>query len=421
MNLLIKQAQIIDPASKFNNQLKDILIENGQVKLMEDKIIAKNSEVFEAENLHIAPGFFDIGTHTCDPGFEFREDIATASKAASAGGFTGMAVLPNNNPVADNKSAIEYILQQGKNNLVEIFPFGSISPKAKGETLAELYDMYQNGALGFTDGLNAMQHSGVLLRALRYVLPFNGLILQQPNDEKLSEHGVMNESEAAVKLGMFSIPQIAEAAMVQRDLFLCEYTNSRIHFFNITTEQSLDLLKNAKAKAIKVTAGISPMYLLLDDSMLEDFNTNLKLMPPLRSKSEQEILKKAIKENVLDVICSWHQPRDTEEKQVEFDHALFGAINLQTCFAALNTAMFGEISLQQMISLLSINPRKILKLNVPTVAENQIANFTLFNPSAEFIFEEKNILSKSKNSPFIGMKLKGKILGVIHQQQFHKN
>ena len=420
MNLLIKQAVVIDPTSKYNNQTKDILIENGIIKKVEDKISVKNVEVFEADNLHIAPGFFDIGTHTCDPGLEFREDLATATKAASAGGFTGVAVLPNNNPIADNKSAIEYILQQNKNKLVAVFPMGAISPKAKGETLAELQDMHQSGAVGFTDGLNALQHSGVLLRALRYVLPFDGLILQQPNDEKLSEHGVMNESESAVQLGMFGIPQIAETAMVQRDLFLCEYTNSKIHFFNLTTQQSVDLLKSAKAKKIKATAGISPIYLLLDDSMLEDFDTHFKLMPPLRTKTDIQFLKNALKENVFDVVCSWHQPKDTEEKQVEFDHALFGAINLQTCFAALNTAMHAEINLDAMIQLLSINPRKILNLTIPTLTENNNANFTLFNPEAEFVLEEKNILSKSKNSPLIGMKLKGKILGTMNNSEFEK-
>ncbi len=418
MNFIIKQARIIDSASAYDGLTKDILIENGVVRKIGDAISSKNAIEINFENCHIAPGFFDIGTHVCDPGFEFREDIITATKAALAGGFTGMAILPNNNPVTDNKSAVEYFYQNKKENLVDVFALGSITPKTKGETLAELMDMYNAGAVGFSDGLQPLQHAGVLLRALQYVLPFDGLILQQPNDENLSEHGVMNESESAVNIGMFSIPAIAEATMVQRDLFLCEYAKSKIHFFNLTTDESIYLLKNAKAKGVKATAGLSSMYLLWNDAMLENFDTHFKLMPPLRSASQVEAMKAAIKNGVIDVICSWHQPRDTEEKQVEFDHALFGAINLQTCFAALLTAMQKEISLSKMIDLLSINPRKILKIKVPSVAENHEANFTLFNPDVEFVFEQKHILSKSKNSPFIGTTLKGKVLGILKNQQF---
>ena len=419
MQLLIKKVKIIDPNSSFNLQQKDILIENGVVKEIDDKI-ETSVPVFEADNLHISPGFFDIGTHVCDPGFEFREDLQTATKAAVAGGFTGIAVLPNNHPTTDSKSSIEYIRQQTKNNLVAVNVLGAISPKTKGETLAEMYDMHNSGAVGFTDGLNAVQHSGVLLRALQYVLPFDGLILQQPNDEQLSEHGVMNESESSVNLGMFSIPEIAESGMLQRDLYLCEYAQSKIHFFNLTTTDSLALLKNAKKNGIKATAGLSSMYLLLDDEMLEGFDTNFKVMPPLRNKTQISALKKAVKDNVIDVLCSLHQPRDTEEKQVEFDHALFGAINLQTCFAAAITALEKEISLEQIITMLSINPRKILKQNIPSVNISEQANFAFFNPTQEFIFEEKNIVSKSKNSPFIGMRLKGKILAVMNKNNFQQ-
>jgi dihydroorotase len=420
MNILIKKAKIIDPNSSFNNQVKDILIQNGEVVKIDNLISDSNATIIESTDLHISPGFFDIGTHIGDPGFENREDIESALKASAAGGFTGIAILPNNQPTTDNKSSIEYIKNKAQNNIVDIFTLGCITPKAKGENLAELYDMHTAGAIGFTDGLNPLQHSGVLLRALQYVLPFHGLILQQPNDNQISEHGVMNEGEAAVNMGSFSIPEIAESTMVQRDLFLTEYANSRIHFFNITTPQSLELVKNAKSKGIKATAGISSMYVMLDDTMLEDFDTNLKLMPPLRNKKQIESIKNAIADGTIDVLCSWHQPRDTEEKVVEFDHALFGAINLQTCFSAAVSAL-SNIEIEKIVTMLSINARKIMHVEIPTIQLHQKANFTLFNPNAEWIFEEKMIHSKSKNSPFINQKLKGKIIGTINNNQLQLN
>jgi dihydroorotase len=420
MNILIKQAKIVDPNSSFNTQVKDILIKNGLIVKIENTISESNATIVQATDLHISPGFFDIGTHIGDPGFENREDMASAMKAASAGGFTGMAILPNSQPSIDNKSTIEYIKNRAKDNLVDVYALGCITPKAKGETLAELYDMHTAGAIGFTDGLQALQHSGVLLRALQYVLPFNGLILQQPNDIHLSEQGVMNEGEAAVNMGSFSIPAIAEASMVQRDLYLTEYANSRIHFFNLTTPQSIELVKHAKQKGVQVSAGISSMYIMLDDSMLEDFDTNLKLMPPIRNKQQIEIIKNAIADGTIDVLCSWHQPRDTEEKIVEFDHALFGAIHLQTCFGAAVSAL-QNIAIEKIVTMLSINARKIMGVEIPTIQLNNKANFTLFNPNSEWIFEEKMIHSKSKNSPFINQKLKGKIIGTINNNQLQLN
>ncbi|MEN9522438.1 MAG: hypothetical protein RL065_815, partial [Bacteroidota bacterium] len=401
-------------------QIKDILIQNGIIVKIEDSISEPNAELIQAEQLHISPGFFDIGTNIGDPGFENREDFNSAMKAAAAGGFTGMAVLPNNQPVTDSKSQIDYLKNKTTNSIVEVKALGSITPKAKGETLAELYDMHSAGAVGFTDGINALQHSGVLLRALQYVLPFNGLILQQPNDEHLSEQGVMNEGEAAVNMGSFSIPAIAEASMVQRDLYLTEYANSRIHFFNITTPESIELVKQAKNKSVKVTAGISSLYTLLNDEQLQDFDTNFKVMPPLRNKHQIEAIKNAIADGTIDVLCSWHQPRDTEEKIVEFDHALFGAINLQTCFGAAITSL-PNISLEKLITLLSINPRKILGLSVPSININQKADCTMFQPNKEYKLEENSIHSKSKNSPLIGKQLKGKIVGIINNNQLQLN
>ncbi|MEY2828565.1 MAG: hypothetical protein RIQ33_423 [Bacteroidota bacterium] len=420
MNILIKQVTITDPNSTFHQSTKDILIKDGVIVQIEETINNDTATLISHSNLHISPGFFDIGTNIGDPGFENREDFDSAMKAASAGGFTGIAVLPNNQPITDSKSQIEYLKNKTKNAIVDVFALGSITPKAKGETLAELYDMHHAGAIGFTDGLNALQHAGVLLRALQYVLPFNGLILQQPNDEHLSEQGLMNEGETAVNMGSFSIPAIAEATMVQRDLYLTEYANSKIHFFNITTPESIELVKKAKQKGVKVTAGISSIYTLFNDEHLQDFDTNFKVMPPLRNKHQIEAIKNAIADGAIDVLCSWHQPRDTEEKVVEFDHALFGAINLQTCFSAAITSLT-NCNLEKIITMMSIHPRKILGLSIPTIAIHQTSNFVLYCPEDEYIFEEKNIHSKSKNSPFIQQRLKGKIVGTINNNQLQLN
>ncbi|MBI2279206.1 MAG: dihydroorotase [Bacteroidetes bacterium] len=418
MNALIKSATIINENSTFNGKTVDILIEKGIIKKIATSI--KNSENFQeikAKYLHVSIGWFDFRANFCDPGFEYKEDLNSGLKAAAKGGFTGVLVMPSTYPVIDTKSGIEYIINKTKNNIVNAYPAGALSVKCEGNEMAEMYDMHSAGALAFTDNKKSLNNPGLLTRALLYNQSFNGLVMDFPNDKSLFNNGQINEGITSTRLGLKGIPAIAEELMVIRDLFLAEYCNAAIHLTNITTKKSVQLIKEAKAKGLKVTADTNSYHLLLDETELETFDSNLKVLPPLRTKEDIKALIKGIKEGVIDVICSDHTPQDIENKQCEFDHAKFGMINLQTSFSAMNTALNGKVTLAEIISTITTNPRNILKLDVPKLEVGEMANLTLFSPTTTTTFETTDLVSKSKNTPLVGKKLMGKVYGVVNQNK----
>lgn len=418
MNALIKSATIINTSSPFNGKTVDILIEKGIIKKIAASI--KNTEKVQeikAKDLHVSIGWFDLRANFCDPGFEHKEDLNSGLKAAAKGGFTGVLVMSNTNPTTDTKGGIEYIINKTKNNIVTAYPAGALSVKCEGNEMAEMYDMHLAGAVAFTDNKKSVNNPGLLTRAMLYNQSFNGLVMDFPNDKHLFNNGQINEGITSTRLGLKGIPAIAEELMVIRDLFLAEYCNAAIHLTNITTKKSVQLIKEAKAKGIKVTADTNSTHLLLDETELETFDSNLKVLPPLRTKDDIKAIIKGIKEGVIDAICSDHTPQDIEMKQCEFDHAKFGMINLQTSFAAMNTALNGKVELQQMIDLITINPRKILNLDLPKIQEGEMANLTLFSPTTPTILESKDIVSKSKNTPLISRKLLGKVYGIVNQNK----
>ncbi len=418
MNALIKSATIINKNSTFNGKVVDILIEKGIIKKIAASI--KNTENFQeikAKDLHVSIGWFDFRANFCDPGFEYKEDLISGLKAAAKGGFTGVLVMPTTNPVSDTKSGIEYIKNKTKNNIVNAYPAGALSVKCEGNEMAEMYDMQSAGAVAFTDNKKSVNNPGLLTRALLYNQSFNGLVMDFPNDKSLFNNGQINEGITSTRLGLKGIPAIAEELMVIRDLFLAEYCNATIHLTNITTKKSVQLIKEAKAKGLKVTADTNSYHLLLDETELETFDSNLKVLPPLRTKEDIKALIKGIKEGVIDVICSDHTPQDIENKQCEFDHAKFGMINLQTSFAAMNTALNGKIDLSEIINTITTNPRTILKVDVPKLEVGEMANLTFFSPTTITTFETTDLVSKSKNTPLVGKKLMGKIYGVVNQNK----
>lgn len=417
MNLLIKSATISDPGSPFYQQIADVLIEKGQiVKIAKD--IDADAEIFDARGKHLSPGFFDLNCNIGELGLETKEDLKTGTQAAAAGGFTGLALMPNTQPPAHSKSEIEYLVNRAKNNLVDVHPLGAISYKREGKDLAEMYDMYQHGAVGFTDGNRPVQDAGLMERALLYTKGFDALVLSYPEDTAIAGKAKVHEGEVSTLLGMKGIPALAEELMVARDLYLAEYTGSKIHFTTISTERSVSLVKEAKKKGLQVTCDVAVHHLLLTDEALLGFDSQYKVKPPLRTKNDVKALKAGLKDGTIDAITSQHTPHEVEFKNVEFEVAEFGMISLQTAFS---TALEAGLSVETIIAKMSIGPRKILGLPVPIIAEGAEANLVVFDESAEWTYSKDNNKSKSYNSPFIGKKLKGSILLTVNNNKLFKS
>jgi dihydroorotase len=364
----------------------------------------------------------DIGTQVGDPGFEHREDLQSATEAAIAGGYTMLAVLPNTTPAVHNKSAVNYILKNTTNSAVEFFPIGAVSENCEGKDITEIYDMHHAGAVAFSDGQHTIQDGGLMMRALQYVKAFDGLVLNHPSDAFIAGNGQVHEGIVSTSLGMKGLPSIAEELMVQRDLYLVEYTQSRLHVLNISSARSVELIKQAKAKNLAVSASVPALNLIFDASAVEQFEVNYKVLPPLRGKEDIRALRRALKSGTIDVITSNHTPLDTEAKDLEFPYADFGVIGLETTFALLNTHLVdGTFSLEELITILAKHPRKVLNLEMPKIAEGHAANLTIFDPYAKWTYLRKDIKSKSANTPFIGTTFRGKVLGLVHQGFVRRN
>ena len=416
MNLLIKSATISDPGSPYFQQVTDILIENGQIVKI-GKGIESDAEIFDARGKQLSPGFFDLNCNIGELGLETKEDLKTGTQAAASGGFTGLALMPNTQPPAHSKSEIEYLVNRAKNNLVDIYPLGAISYKREGKDLAEIYDMYQHGAMAFTDGNRPVQDAGLMERALLYTKGFDALVLSYPEDTAIAGKAKVHEGEVSTLLGMKGIPALAEELMVARDLYLAEYTGSKIHFTTISTERSVSLIRAAKKKGIPVTCDVAVHHLLLTDQVLLGFDSQYKVKPPLRTKKDVKALLAGLKDGTIDAITSQHTPHEVEFKDVEFEIAEYGMISLQTAFSI---ALEAGLSSATIIEKMAIKPRKIMGVEAAVIAEGNRANLVIFDEKAEWTFNKDNNRSKSYNSPFIGHKLKGTILLTVNNNQVFK-
>jgi dihydroorotase len=411
MKILIQSPQIVDPSSSFHQKEKNVLINNGRIVEIGDKNYSAD-KVIKAEGMLLSPGWFDLGTFIGDPGLEHREDLISGTRAAAAGGFTEIAVLPNTAPSVQTKNEISYITRNNESRLVQIHSMASVTRNNKGEELTEMIDLHAAGAVAFTDGLKPIWHTDIFLKALQYLQKFNGVLIDHPEDNWLNLFGQMHEGVNSTRLGLKGMPRIAEEIVVGKHLELLNYASGRLHFARISTGKSVDLIKAAKRK-LEVTCDVAAYQPLLEDAMLQTFDTNYKVNPPLREKADNESLIRAIKDGSIDVICSGHLPQDEESKNLEFDLAEFGIINLQT-FAANLTALSKFIEWDALIEKVTTGPRKVLNLEIPKIEEDTKANLTLFDPQRSWILDEKSNLSKSRNSPWFGKELKGKAVAVFN-------
>lgn len=420
MNVLIQSAQIVDPTSPYHGQKKSILIENGVLTKIADKIDARNYTGYQKieEHVHLSPGWLDMHANFRDPGFEYKEDLGSGTKAAIAGGFTGVAIMPSTHPPVQSKSEIEYLINKTKHSIVDIYPIGAVTQQLEGKDITEMFDMHQSGAVAFSDDKKPVMNAGVLLRALLYVRNFDGLIISYADDKNISAKGVMNEGLNNTMSGLKGIPALAEEIMVIRDIFLAEYTESRLHFSTVSTAASVELIRQAKARGLKITAEVCAHQLAFDDSVLAGFDSNYKVKPPFRTQEDIAALKKGLADGTIDVICSDHSPEDVEMKVREFEHAAYGIIGLETAYAVANTSLQNLLSTEQLIDKIAIRPRQILNIPIPTIKEGNAANLTVFDPDKEWIFTTGHIQSKSQNTPFVGSAFKGKAIALINKDQF---
>ena len=416
MKILVRQATIADPDSPFNGQVTDILIDGERIVKIASPISEKADEIIEAAGLIVSPGWVDIFSHFCDPGFEYKETLETGAAAAAAGGYTQVFVIPNTQPVVENKTQVEYISRQSKNLAVTIHPLGAITKGTEGKELAEMYDMRNSGAIAFSDGTSPIQSPGIFLKALQYVKAFDGVLIQVPVDKSIGSGGLINEGIISTRLGLPGIPALAEEVIIKRDIDLLRYTQSRLHITGISTQNSIHLVAAAKKEGLQISCSVTPYHLFFCDEDMQEYDTNLKVNPPLRSRADMLALREAVLEGVVDCIASHHLPQDWDNKTCEFEYAKNGMTGLETSFAVINH-LLPELSNDRLVKLFSLNARNIFNLKVTNIEEGADADMTLFSKKTISFFTKQQLQTKSANTPFLERELTGKVVGIIHKGQ----
>ncbi len=412
MKTLLKSAKIIDKNSPFHLQIVDILINDDVITTISKNIKApKNTKIIVLPNLHVSVGWFDTSVSFGEPGFEERENIDNGLDVAIKSGFTAVAVNPNTLPVIDNKAAVAFLITKSKNKCCNLYPIANLTKGANNKNLAELYDMQNSGAIAFGDYKQAISNANLLKVALQYTQNFNGLVLSFPQDNTIAK-GFVNEGLNSTKLGMKALPSLSEELQISRDLFILEYTGGKLHIPTISTEKSVDLIAKAKKQGLDVTCSVAVHNLVLTDDEIANFNTNCKVLPPLRTKKDLKALIKGVENGTIDMITSDHNPIDIEHKKIEFENAKYGTIGLESLFGAVNAVL----SLENLIDALTTNPRKRFNIDLPIINKGNKANLTLFNPEYKYVFSLADVKSTSKNTAFLNKKMNGKVYGVFNNE-----
>lgn len=418
MNILLKSATIFDKNSKFHKQTKDVLIQNNTFTKIADSIdCPKDCEEIYLEDLQISNGWFDSSVSFGEPGYEERENLSNGLDTAAKSGFTDVAVNSNTNPFLDTKASVAFVKASSVHKATNLFPIASLTKNSKGIEMAELYDMQSAGAIAFGDYNRPISNDNLMKVALQYAQNFDGLVLSFPLNKAIGGEGIAHEGVNSTYLGLKGIPSLAEELQIIRDLSLLEYTGGRLHIPTISSAKSVDLIREAKNKNLKVTCSVTTHHLTLTDSELTDFNGNTKVLPPLRAEEDRLALIEGVKDGTIDCITSDHNPIDIENKKVEFNNAEYGTIGLENIFASLQTVLDTET----IIEALTINPKTIFGLQQTSIEEGNAASISLFTDSNTTVFEEKDILSTSKNSIFLHKEIKGKAYGVFSNNQLILN
>jgi dihydroorotase len=411
MKIILRNATIIDPNSSFNNKTSDILIVDGLIQKIGNSIPnSENAIEIKLDNLHVSQGWFDSSVSLGEPGFEDRETIANGLEVAAKSGFTAIALQPNSYPVIDNQSQVNFVLNKSKGFATQLFPIGALTKESLGKDMAELYDMKNAGAVAFGDYNKSLDNANLLKIALQYAQDFDALVIAFAQDQNTKGNGVANEGEVSTRLGLKGIPNLAEELHVSRNLFLLEYTGGKLHIPTISTAKSVDLIREAKAKGLRITCSVAVHHLVLTDEKLEGFDTRYKVSPPLRTETDRKALINGVLDGTIDMITCDHNPIDIEHKKMEFDAAKNGTIGLESAFGALMTVLPLETIIEKLTS-----GKSAFSIPTSTIREGQIANLTLFNPETKSVFTKENILSKSKNSAFLGQEMIGKVYGIVNQ------
>ncbi|TNE79185.1 MAG: dihydroorotase [Bacteroidetes bacterium] len=421
MPILLRQARIIDPKSKFHQKTCDIRVENGVITAIGDKLDSSGGDQeIQADGLCVSPGWLDMRARFGEPGFEYKEDLRSGAQVAASGGFTAVALLPDTEPVAQTKADIEFIANKSRTLGVDVLPYGALTQDLAGEEITEMFDMQNSGAVAFSNAGNSVK-SGTMQRALLYAKGIDGLIQVLAQEGSLVRGGQMHEGYYSTLLGLKGIPAHAESIAIHRDIELLRYTGGKLHFNLISTAEGLDLIRQAKKDGLAVSCDVAAYQLLLDDSIMEDYNTLYKVFPPLRDKNHVEAMKAAVLDGTIDAVVSNHHPEDPEHKDVEFDYAAFGMSAMQQTYNILLLAMGDQLSDERLVELLSLNPRALLNQNLDSIAEGAEANLTMFSRSMKTQFSSGINKSKARNNPFLNAEMPGKCIGIITKGQAQIN
>jgi dihydroorotase len=412
MNVIIRNAKVIDENSTFHNQTVSLKIKNGTIEAIAASIKEESGyKEIEINGLHVSQGWFDSSISLGEPGFEDRETIKNGLEVAAKSGFTGIALQPNTFPVLDNQSQINFVKQKATNAVTDLFPIGALTKNSEATDLAELFDMKNAGAIAFGDYNKSISNANLLKIALQYVQDFDGLVIAFCQNQNLKGNGVANEGITSTRLGLKGIPSLAEELDVARNLFLLEYTGGKMHIPTVSTAKSVALIKEAKAKGLNVTCSVAVHHLTVTDEKLESFDSRYKVAPPLRTEIDRKALIKGILNDTIDCITSDHNPIDIEQKKMEFDMAKSGTIGLESAFGALNTVLPIEVIIKKLTAA-----KALFQIENQSIEIGNKANLTFFTTDNNWHFTKENILSKSKNSAFLGQKMKGKVVGVYNNK-----